>query len=220
MAHQILTELADRGVRPVQPRSFRPRQQKDSQGSWRKKVVPPDSTLSVQEILQQNYSQDISKIDKRSQRLHCRCGHIFSLNLRNLETVFDAHVNGKVCKQARRGMQIHTLFHFWGGPTPGPARPPPKIPDPNALCRGVWEDNIRGMDLTKLYGSGGNNNSFYPVPRARFQYEKDGIKVQVVGTIRSVACMGYCVDVDGLPRKNWRCEACNKLITSREIRNR
>ena len=117
-------------------------------------------------------------------------------------------------------MQRHTLFHMWGGPQKGPAAPP-KIPDPNALCRGLWENSIRGMDLTMLYEGGGDNKSFYPIPRARFRYtDKDGNKTQVLGTLRSVACHGYCVDLDGLPRKQWRCEECNNLITNQDIRNR
>ena len=85
-AHELLTHFADNGVRPVLPRSRPPRQFKDCDGNWRKQVTRDN--ISVAENMLTKYSVDISKIDDSSQRLHCRCGHIFSMKLRNLEVVF------------------------------------------------------------------------------------------------------------------------------------
>ena len=165
-----------------------------------------------------DFPGDISRVT--SGTLHCRCGLRWSCNLRNLEQMFITHINGKVCALRRRGMQTHTLFHCWGGVIPGKPPPPPKIPDANALCRGLWEDEINGMDLTALYDRHVTNQTFYPIPSYVFKVkDKAGEETTVTGTIRSVACMGYCVGADGMPRSQWRCLECDSLKSSAAIIN-
>ena len=165
-----------------------------------------------------DFPGDISRVT--SGTLHCRCGLRWSCNLRNLEQMFITHINGKVCALRRRGMQTHTLFHCWGGVIPGKPPPPPKIPDANALCRGLWEDEINSMDLTALYDRHVTNQTFYPIPRYVFKVkDKAGEETTVTGTIRSVACMGYCVGADGMPRSQWRCLECDSLKSSAAIIN-
>ena len=220
-ALQKLIRLADRGIRPHIPRNFPPRQTKGKDDKWRRHIVPPELKLTQLESLLQKYPGDISRVDRTSGRLHCRCGMSWSTNLHNLERMYTLHVNGKVCAHRRRGMQTHTLFHCWGGVIPGKPPPPPKIPDPNALCRGLWEDTINGMDLTTLYDRNITNQTFYTLPSYAFTVkDKAGVETTVMGTIRSVACAGYCVGVDGFPRPQWRCLECDALKSSAAVINR
>ena len=217
---EILVRLADTGVRPQIPRSLPPRQSKTDDGKWRRHIVPTKVSLTQVERLLQQYPGDISRVDRASGRLHCRCGMFWNTTLHNLEQMYTVHVKGKVCAQRRRGMQTHTLFHCWGGVIPGKPPPPPKIPDPNALCRGLWEDSINGMDLTALYNERTTNKIYYSIPNYAFTMKnEDGEHKTVVGTIRSVACAGYCIDVDGYPRRQWRCLECDTMKSSPAIIN-
>ena len=219
-ALQTLIRLADRGIRPHNPRNFPPRQTKGKDDKWRRHIVPPELKLTQWERLLMKYPGDISRVDRTSGRLHCRCGMYWKTSLANLEQMYALHVNGKVCAHRRRGMQTHTLFHCWGGVIPGKPPPPPKIPDPNALCRGLWEDKINGMNLTTLYNRNTTNRIYYAIPSYAFNVkDKDGEETTIMGTIRSVACTGYCVGVDGYPRPQWRCLECDALKTSAAIIN-
>ena len=179
--------------------------------------MPPELKMSQCERLLQEFPGDISRVDKKTGRLHCRCGMYWSTSLPNLYEMYKSHANGKVCAHRRRGMQTHTLFHCWGGPIPGKPPPPPKIPDPNALCRGLWEDTFNGMDLKSLYDKPTRNQTYYPLPRYAFKIK--GSEEAVIGTIRSVACTGYCIGIDGYPRAQWRCLECDALKGSAAIIN-
>ena len=104
-ALQTLIRLADSGIRPQIPRNLPPSQRTGKCA----RIVPPEIKLTQLESLLQKYPGDISRVDRTSGRLHCRCGMSWATNLANLERMYTLHVNGKVCAHRRRGMQTYAV---------------------------------------------------------------------------------------------------------------